>query len=303
MNRAGFALPVSLWLVVAVVAATVEGALLSRSIRAGVLASVELTGARAAADAGIEHVRSRLDGASRGDDPFRLLGTLPVDTIPLGEARYRIAVEQPGARLHLNAAGEGRVRRLLQAVGIDAGEADRIAQALADWQDADDLHRPRGAERSHYIEAGAAFLPRNGPLQTVEELALVRGITPEHMERLRPLVTVDGSGLINVNEAPAPVLASLPGFTPPVISAVLGARGAGRHLSSLQQIMDLVPSAARGELVRETEALLRVLVFETHEIVAEAEGWIEGSPLRARARAILAWGDGPVSVREWRVGP
>jgi DNA uptake protein ComE-like DNA-binding protein len=55
---------------------------------------------------------------------------------------------------------------------------EQIADAILDWMDADDTPREYGAESETYGQLTPPYLPKNGPLDTVEELLLVRGVTP-----------------------------------------------------------------------------------------------------------------------------
>ncbi len=59
---------------------------------------------------------------------------------------------------------------------------------MLDWQDADDLPRPFGAERGDYV--GAGVRPANGDLNSIDELRLVRGFDTRTITNIRPLVTV-----------------------------------------------------------------------------------------------------------------
>jgi general secretion pathway protein K len=68
---------------------------------------------------------------------------------------------------------------LFGSVGVDPGKAQSLAAAIADFRDADNLVRPRGAEESEYRSAGLAWGPKNAPFQAVEELQQVLGMTDE----------------------------------------------------------------------------------------------------------------------------
>jgi type II secretory pathway component PulK len=59
------------------------------------------------------------------------------------------------------------------------GMTDEIADAILDWIDADDNQRPNGAESQYYASLSPPYAPRNGPPVSIEELLLVRGVTPE----------------------------------------------------------------------------------------------------------------------------
>lgn len=54
-----------------------------------------------------------------------------------------------------------------------------IADAIVDWIDADDTPRANGAENQYYNALQPSYRARNGPLDTLEELLLVRGVTAQ----------------------------------------------------------------------------------------------------------------------------
>jgi len=58
------------------------------------------------------------------------------------------------------------------------GMTEEIADAILDWIDADDQPRQYGAESEYYSTLNPPYQPKNGPLDTVEELLLVRGVNP-----------------------------------------------------------------------------------------------------------------------------
>ncbi len=95
-------------------------------------------------------------------------------------------------------------------------EADELFDALADWLDEDDDERDNGAEDGHYKSLAGPYACRNGPLQYLEELRLVKGFTKEIVygdgERygIIDYLTIDGQdGKININTAPPQVLQAL----------------------------------------------------------------------------------------------
>src|SRR5262249_55773334 len=58
------------------------------------------------------------------------------------------------------------------------GMTEQIADAILDWIDPDDDPREQGAERDYYASLPHPYAPRNGPLASIDELLLVRGVTP-----------------------------------------------------------------------------------------------------------------------------
>jgi hypothetical protein len=55
---------------------------------------------------------------------------------------------------------------------------DDVADAILDWIDQDDEPREFGAELEYYANCDPPYATANGPLCTVEDLLLVRGVTP-----------------------------------------------------------------------------------------------------------------------------
>ncbi|HEX7045727.1 MAG TPA: type II secretion system minor pseudopilin GspK [Burkholderiales bacterium] len=109
-------------------------------------------------------------------------------------------------------------RALLGYAGIEPARIDVLTDALIDWIDPDSNVRPAGAEDLDYLGHDPPYRAANQPLRSVDELRLIKGYTPEIVEKLRPYVvaiTPGGSPAqstavpINVNTAPAPVLAAL----------------------------------------------------------------------------------------------
>ncbi len=58
------------------------------------------------------------------------------------------------------------------------GMTEDIADAILDWLDEDEEVRPYGAEAEYYTTLPTPYVPKNGPVLSVEELLLVRGVTP-----------------------------------------------------------------------------------------------------------------------------
>jgi general secretion pathway protein K len=98
-------------------------------------------------------------------------------------------------------------QRLLASLQIDT----ELAGAVVDWIDPDNVpHFPRGGEDDVYSRVQPPYLVANGMLTSPSELLAINGVTPEIYEELAPYVTALPHGtLLNVNTAPALVLASL----------------------------------------------------------------------------------------------
>nr|WP_047814271.1 type II secretion system protein GspK [Rhodopirellula islandica] len=67
------------------------------------------------------------------------------------------------------------VTLLMTLPGMDVS----IADAILDWIDEDTEPRENGCEDEYYTSLATPYAAANGPVQTVEELLLVRGVTPQ----------------------------------------------------------------------------------------------------------------------------
>ncbi len=93
----------------------------------------------------------------------------------------RFGVEDESARLNINAlllVDGGREEAAFEMLMGLPGMTAEIADAILDWLDADDESRPYGAETDYYRSLPQPYAAKNGPLDSVEELLLVRGVTP-----------------------------------------------------------------------------------------------------------------------------
>jgi general secretion pathway protein K len=169
---------------------------------------------------------------------WRVDGT-PIDVTFAGRI-LRVAIQDERGRIDLNTAPDELLAGLFRnAGGLSQDAADALVDRVADWRDPDDLRRLNGAEAADYRQAGRAYLPRNAPFQSVDELMLVLGVTPDLFRRVRPALTVHAHTTnIDPLVAPREALAALPGITPDRIEAVLreregnGAGGSGAATAS-----------------------------------------------------------------------
>jgi general secretion pathway protein K len=81
------------------------------------------------------------------------------------------------------------VEAMFAAFGLQGIELEEAANSFMDWRDEDDDPRLRGAEFEAY--AALKIRPRNGPLHSVGELAMIRSIGPTLATRMAPYVTVN----------------------------------------------------------------------------------------------------------------
>ncbi len=87
-----------------------------------------------------------------------------------GGTLYGISDEE--SRLNVNVASAEELGQL-------HGMTPDVVAAIQDWRDDDNTVTPGGAEIEYYAALQPPYQPRNGPLQTVRELLMVRGVSRE----------------------------------------------------------------------------------------------------------------------------
>ena len=231
-------------------------------------------------------------------DPWRLAAGAS-DTVAMASARYVFSVRDDGATLDVNHAGEDEVRRLFVACGADDAQASRAAQRIADWRDLDALRRSQGAERAEYLAAGARDLPRDGDVQRVSELDGVLEMPGVPWHCARAALSVGGTGQVNVNSAPREVLRALPGMSEGGVEALLASRRDGARIGNFVEFTERIPPALRESVLRVSDRLLSRLSYDTYAVRVHSDGWVQGSPVRVSADALMVRGGGTVFV-QWR---
>ncbi|HED33517.1 MAG TPA: general secretion pathway protein GspK [Gammaproteobacteria bacterium] len=104
--------------------------------------------------------------------------------------------------------------RLLSSRGIDIAQQSTLVDSLVDWLDADDISEPQGAEFDYYIGLRIPYRTANNLLYSQSELRLVKGYTPDVIDKLQGYVCAlpaVNTG-ININTASAEVLDSISGL-------------------------------------------------------------------------------------------
>jgi len=172
-------------------------------------------------------------GVSRYYSPW--MTVLPF-SFPTGEAVVEILPES--SKLSLNASSPEVLYRLFLALGPSPERSREIVEAIMDWR----MPAPGGAPTlfdQFYLSQAPSFLARHASFQEVEELLLVKGMTPELFHggfgrdpsgRLVPLtgardcLSVYSSGnAIDVNTAPPAVLQAA-GLPPDLVERVVRTR-------------------------------------------------------------------------------
>lgn len=201
-------------------------------------------------------------GAQADPDPTDIeLGVITLD-LPTGKAVCEI--EDEGGKINVNNTGnDAMLRKLLGNIGIDPREGDGIVDSIYDFIDLNQrIKRMHGASDNYYMGLNPAYHTKKRTFECIEELLLVKGITPEifygkrlvqpngqvtEVGGLIKYVTVQQTfgSQINVNSAAIPVLLSVPGIIPRKAAEIYERRKARpfRNTADIQ-----APMEAQGKL-------------------------------------------------------
>jgi general secretion pathway protein K len=186
-TEAGYAMVAAVIAIAVLALASLSLIETGRGVGASIVAEAERARLAAAADAALaiairnlsDPDRTRrwsIDGRPRN---LRFAGT---DVV--------ITVEDERGKVPLNQLADEQARALFEVLGASGPTLDSRTDAFLDWLDEDDEARPSGAEIGYYAPLG--LRPRNGALRSVEELILIRGMTPDIVARLRRTATAYG---------------------------------------------------------------------------------------------------------------
>ncbi len=157
--------------------------------------------ARIFADSGVEYVASLLDndiptGSVNTYNDSQLYQEIIVQSGDVARTQGRFSIIAPAetdesrrsirfglmdesGKLNINALSQhsaGTARQMLMAI---PGMTDEIADSILDWTDQNDMPRDYGAEEDYYLALPTPYAAKNGPLESLDELLLVRGMTPQ----------------------------------------------------------------------------------------------------------------------------
>jgi general secretion pathway protein K len=203
---------------------------------------------------------------------------VPLDHYELGAGWISVKIVDADRKFNINVADEVVLRQALTLIGVDAAEQAVIIDSILDWRDPDNATHMSGTESDFYRGLQPPYRAKNGPLDDLSELLLVRGVTPAmywgsaaagHLQVLnRPasrshfdepiyatgladLFTALSGGRVNINTASAKVLQLLaPQIDETMANAIISGPGGRAGPDGVDGTEDDMPFRAPQELGR-----------------------------------------------------
>jgi general secretion pathway protein K len=110
----------------------------------------------------------------------------------VGNVRVLVRIEDEAWRINPNSASPALLEALLRATGSDPENAHRLASAIGEWVGSAPIPRPQNLLLAEYGVAGLDYGPPGAPLETLDELSRVLGMTPAVLTAIRPHLTLFG---------------------------------------------------------------------------------------------------------------
>ena len=182
-------------------------------------------------------------------------------SIAVGDGTCSITVTEENGKLNVNLLKDknGRLNRtrtdqllrLIDLLNQRRTEPVHIGYGLVpsiiDWVDKDEQltclsfvkHENLGAESDYYRNLAPPYRCSNRPLDTTDELLLVKGVTPQVFGLIRDYVTVKGDGKVNINCAPKHIIESLSEKLDPALAQIIIDKRKAKPFGSITELRDV----------------------------------------------------------------
>jgi len=104
----------------------------------------------------------------------------------IADCRVTVELHDETARINPNLAAPALLEALLRVTGSDAAGARRLAASIGEWVGAAATDAANDAIAAQYRAAGLDYAPPGEPLESLDEMRRILGITPEIFAAIRP---------------------------------------------------------------------------------------------------------------------
>ncbi|MBT3255918.1 MAG: hypothetical protein HN366_05575 [Deltaproteobacteria bacterium] len=190
-----------------------------------------------------------------------------IPPVPFAQGRFKVRIGNEAGKINLNTANESLLKMMLNGFELDELEKSIIVDSIMDWRDENDLHRMNGAENGYYQSLPEPYDCKNGDFDAIEELLMVRGITPgvfygglknmvtafkdegSKRGKLRRRSSEASGSKICINAASTAMLLSLPQMTDDLAQSIIDFRKES-DFKSLGEVSTLLGADVYGAISR-----------------------------------------------------
>jgi len=220
---------------------------------------------------------------------FRTDGTTYVGQLENGS--YKLSVTDESGKININTLTDSSgivLNNLMVNMGIEKETADTIVDSILDWKSPTGLHRLHGADSSYYSSLPNPYKVKNANFDTLEELLLVKGVTPDilygNAERpglIRFLTIYGDASRININAAAPEVLKAIPFISADGVKKIIILRSA----DNAEAAAELQAMLAGGD---STKMSPYIVTTDSNIFAIEVSGYRENEKRYYPLRAIVS---------------
>lgn len=193
-------------------------------------------------------------GPGDGPETNGPLADITLNNFPVGDGTVSLKLIEQESKININTADAQMLHQILTIMGVDAGDISTVTDSILDWIDPDDAPHPAGAESDYYQGFDPPYDAKNAPMDNIQELQYIRGVTPEMFTGITPgnpdlpfkrhrlgfgsspgqppdypfglrdVFTPYSNGKININTAGTNVLSVIPGMDTPTLQNIVSMR-------------------------------------------------------------------------------
>ena len=177
------------------------------------------------------------------------LAEASLENIPVGDGFFSVKIIDLERKVNVNTADQATLDQVMRVVGGDANVGPAIVDGILDWIDRDDNTHVNGAESDYYQGLTPPYNAKNGPIDDLSELLLIKGVREnpeiyssdyanvqrvdrfgneipprEFAAHLVDVFTPISMGRININTADSIVLQAIPGVDEAIAAQIIRIR-------------------------------------------------------------------------------
>jgi general secretion pathway protein K len=181
--------------------------------------------------------------------------------LPFDQGTCEVRITSEAGKVNINTVSDPTLRKIIGQLGLESEAKDIVVDSILDWRDPGELHRLNGAKSDYYQSLGEPYNCKNGKLDSIEELLLVRGVTPDFFYGrkidqeegggktegigLRDIFSIYSSGeQIDINSAPLVTLKIVLGIPNEIAEAIIKAREE-KGFQNQQDLLQKVPELSQ----------------------------------------------------------
>lgn len=210
--------------------------------------------------------------------PDYFLEEIDLHNINLGVGHMSVEIIDAESKLNLNVAimNDEMLEKIFFLMGESILDSSTIKDSMRDWIDLDDQTGLSGFETDDYLASVPPYVAKNGPLDSLPEVLMIRGMSDELYYGTNSMMQFEDPGMmsatdrifgdqygtfsasfeevfttvggprVNINTASSQVLRLLPGIDPTVASGILEMRAGFDGMDGTE---DDIPFRSPGEII------------------------------------------------------